>query len=190
MNTATITPLDDWAGCPFPFFDEETPAEGWYKITHDGGHFVATRIFPRQSKHVGKGKTREDIDICFDSLYTAAVRKGLKDTKRGKALTGFITAGMEKLYSDNPTLDEYIADRIKRKRRNLYNRKKRFRRKAYLNKWNYFITVTYFYGHYFQGGKNFAPLLALLRFIVKKAVFMAIFASNLVIYRKVRVQSL
>lgn len=147
MNTATITPLDDWAGCPFPFFDEETPAEGWYKITHDGGHFVATRIFPRQSKHVGKGKTREDIDICFDSLYTAAVRKGLKDTKRGKALTGFITAGMEKLYSDNPTLDEYIADRIKRKRRNLYNRKKRFRRKAYLNKWNYFITVTYFYGY-------------------------------------------
>ena len=52
------------------------------------------------------------------------------------------------------------------------------------------MTVTYFYGHYFQGGKNFAPLLALLRFIVKKAVFMAIFASNLVIYRKVRVQSL
>ena len=54
----------------------------------------------------------------------------------------------------------------------------------------YVDTVTYFYGHYFQGGKNFAPLLALLRFIVKKAVFMAIFASNLVIYRKVRVQSL
>ena len=54
----------------------------------------------------------------------------------------------------------------------------------------YVSTVTYFYGHYFQGGKNFAPLLALLRFIVKKAVFMAIFASNLVIYRKVRVQSL
>ena len=63
MNTATITPLDDWAGCPFPFFDEETPAEGWYKITHDGGHFLATRLYPKQSKHIGKGKTREDIDI-------------------------------------------------------------------------------------------------------------------------------
>ena len=143
MNTATITPLDDWAGCPFPFFDEETPADGWYKITHDGGHFVGTRIFPKQSKHVGKGRSREDIDVCFDSLYMAAVRKGLKDTKREKALTNFIMAGMEKLYSNNPTLDEYVSDHIKRKRHNLYARKKRFRRKAYLNRWNYFLTFTF-----------------------------------------------
>ena len=143
MNTATITPLDDWAGCPFPLFDEGMPTEGLYKITHDGGHFLATRVFPKQSKHVGKGKPREDIDICFDSLYTAGIRKGLKDTKREKALTGFVTAGMAKLYSNDPALEEYIADRIKRKRRNLYNRKKRFRRKAYLNRWNYFVTLTY-----------------------------------------------
>lgn len=143
MNIATITPLDDWAGCPFPFFDEETPADGWYKITHDGGHFVGTRIFPKRGKHVGKGRSREDIDICFDSLYMAAVRKGLKDTKREKALTNFIMAGMEKLYSNNPTLDEYVSDHIKRKRHNLYARKKRFRRKAYLNRWNYFLTFTF-----------------------------------------------
>ena len=149
MNTPTITPLDDWAGCPFLLFGEGSPVDGWYKITHDGGHFLATRVFLKQSKHGGKGKTREAIDICFDSLYTAGVRKGLKDTRRKKALTGFIAAGMEKLYSNNPTLDDYIADRIKRKRRNLYNRKKRFRRKAYLNRWNYFVTVTYLYGQFF-----------------------------------------
>ena len=70
------------------------------------------------------------------------------------------------------------------------NMKFAYRNREFWCKGYYVDTVTYFYGHYFQGGKNFAPLLALLRFIVKKAVFMAIFASNLVIYRKVRVQSL
>ena len=40
-------------------------------------------------------------------------------------------------------LNEYIADKIKRKLNNLLHRKKRFRRKANLNRWNYFVTFTY-----------------------------------------------
>jgi hypothetical protein len=144
MNDIALTPVTDTYGCPFPFFEDDAPpAEGWYKITHDGGHYLATRVAPQKSKHFGGGKVREDIDICFDSLYMAGVRKRLKDTEREKALTGFIAAGMNKLYGNRPDLDEYIADNIKRKRHNLYARKKRFRRKAYLNKWNYFLTFTF-----------------------------------------------
>lgn len=143
MENATLIPLDDMSGCPFPFFDEETPAEGWYKIYNDGGHFVATRCVRSQRKHKCGSQAKEDIDICFESLYTAALRKGLKDRKREKAMTDFITAGMMKLYASCRDLGEYISDHIKRKRHNLYNRKKRFRRKAYLNKWNYFVTFTF-----------------------------------------------
>lgn len=143
MNNATVIPFDDMGGCPFPFFDDGLSADGWYKIAHDGGHFVATRIVRSQRKHVGGRQLREDIDICFDSLYAAALRKGLKDTKREKAMTAFIRAGMVKLYAGQPALDDYIAEHIRRKRHNLYARKKRFRRKAYLNKWNYFLTFTF-----------------------------------------------
>lgn len=145
MNNATLIPLDDTDGCPFPFFDDDMPfADGWYKITHDGGHFVATRCMRSQRKHnTGGVNKKEDIDICFDSLYTAAMRKGLKDTKRESALTDFITAGMMKLYANHGDLCEYISDHIRRKRRNVFARKKRFRRKAYLNKWNYFVTFTF-----------------------------------------------
>ena len=143
MDTATLIPCDDLDGCPFPFFEDSAPAEGWYKITHDGGHYLATPCVRSQHKHVANGKACEDIDICFDSLYTAGVRKGLKDTKREKALTEFIKAGMVKLFAAYSDLDEYIAEHIKRKRHNLFARKKRFRRKAYLNKWNYFLTFTF-----------------------------------------------
>lgn len=143
-----LTPVEDMDCCPFPFFDDEPkeselPAEAWYKIYNDGGHFVATRILRNKGKHISKNKPQEDIDICFDSLYTAALRKGLKDTKCEKAMTDYITAGMLKLFADYPDLDEYISDHMKRKRHNLYIRKKRFRRKAYLNKWNYFLTFTF-----------------------------------------------
>ena len=40
-------------------------------------------------------------------------------------------------------LNDYITDKIKEKANNLLHRKKRFRRKAYLNKWTHFITFTY-----------------------------------------------
>lgn len=148
MNTATLIPCDDLDCCPLPFFDNEPKepdrsSEAWYKIYNDGGHFVATRLCRTKRKHIATSKTREDIDICFDSLYTAAVREGFKDTKREKALTEYISAGMLKLYPNSLFLEEYIAEHIKRKRHNLNVRKKRFRRKAYLNKWNYFLTFTF-----------------------------------------------
>lgn len=87
--------------------------------------------------------SRSALDILFDSLYFTAYKQGLKDNKLDKPMTDFIRTGILKLYSDMDGLDEYIADRIKRKLNNLLHRKKRFRRKANLNNWNYFVTFTY-----------------------------------------------
>ncbi len=86
---------------------------------------------------------RSAADILFDSLYFQAFKTGLKDNKLDKPMTDFIKAGMLELFPDMENLDGYIADRIKRKLNNLLHRKKRFRRKAYLNEWNYFVTFTY-----------------------------------------------
>ena len=87
--------------------------------------------------------SRSALSILFDSLYFTAYKQGLKDNKLDKTMTDFIRAGIMKLYPDMDGLDDYIADKIKRKLNNLHHRKKRFRRKANLNDWNYFVTFTY-----------------------------------------------
>lgn len=136
MNFNDLTPVSDSEFCPFPFFDEQKP---YYKIYNDGGHYIATRYVRSQTKSPKRNHKREDIDILFDSLYTAAMQDGLK----GDEMTAYIKAGILLLFPDYPALDKYIADKIERNQRNLYARKKRFRRKANLNRWNYFVTFTY-----------------------------------------------
>lgn len=140
MSYANLIPLDDMSGCPFPFFDEPKPAETpYYKIYNDGGHYIATRCFRSQAKPTIRKKQREDIDILFDSLYNTAMQDGVK----ADDLAAYIKAGILLLFPNYPALDKYIADKTERKQRNIWARKKRFRRKANLNKWNYFVTFTY-----------------------------------------------
>lgn len=176
--------------CPFPFFDEPKQyAEGYYKIYHDGGSYVATRVWckhirerkeseskpvkelspeeinvkfnrvmrkrrrlmnSKKERKVSLGldlgvirRSRSAEDILFDSLYYQATKDGLKDTKTESAFTDYIRAGMLKLFPQFDDLDEYIERKCKAKRHNLGVRKKRFRRKAHLNEWNYFVTFTF-----------------------------------------------
>lgn len=125
--------------------DEKLPfnTDDAYKIYNDGGHCVATKFYRSPFAHIGHNNERTDIDIAFDSLYAEAMKKGLRDGKSEKPLTELIKSEIVLLFPDYPDLDDFIADKIRRKRRNLAVRKKRFRRKANLNKWNYFVTLTY-----------------------------------------------
>lgn len=138
MSYANLIPVPDNEFNPFFFDEPQPPVETYYKIYHDGGHYIATRCGCKR-KTVPHRHSREDIDILFDSLYTAAMQDGLK----GDEMTAYIKAGILLLFPDYPALDKYIAEKIERKLRNLYARKKRFRRKANLNRWNYFVTFTY-----------------------------------------------
>ena len=58
-------------------------------------------------------------------------------------MTAYIKAGMVKVFPEYEELDDSIDEKIKRKRNNWQHRKKRFCRKAYLNRWNRFLTITY-----------------------------------------------
>ncbi len=91
----------------------------------------------------GESCSRSALDILFDSLYFQAFKQGLKYKKDNSAMFEYIKIGILKLYDETPELDDYITDKIKRKLNNLHHRKKRFRRKANLNNWNYFVTFTY-----------------------------------------------
>jgi len=125
--------------------DEKLPfkTDDAYKIYNDGGHYVATKYYRSQFTHIGHSKERADIDIAFDSLYVEATKRGLKDGKVEKPLTEFVKSEIVLLFPDYPDLDDFIADKIKRKKHNLAVRRKRARRKAYMGKWNYLVTFTY-----------------------------------------------
>ena len=58
-------------------------------------------------------------------------------------MADFIQAGLEKLYPASSTLRKYILEKMDKKQRNLWKRIKRFRRKANMYRWNYFVTFTY-----------------------------------------------
>ena len=220
MNTATLMPADDIAGCPF-FFDEleeierTVPEEQYYKIYNDGGHYVALpyfhsyrkrdpelspfeRIFELyynkalkrqrmrercagiESKPLDldsfitqtipilrarfpkiavtadmlremaerkrerllsepKQSRRTALDIAFDSLYKYAKKEGFNREK----MTEFIRNGLTELSFSVPDLDSLISEKLDKKQRNFFAREKRLRRKGALNRWNYFITITY-----------------------------------------------
>ena len=141
MNVALRPVTDDSIVCPFPFFDEDNSSKGdfWYKIYNDGGHYIASSI--KRTRTAGKRTNygKNEMDLMFDSLYENASKQGLK---KGD-LFDFIKTGILRLFNDFSKLNEYITDKIKKKANNLLHRKKRFRRKAYLNKWTHFVTITY-----------------------------------------------
>lgn len=85
-----------------------------------------------------KNAKTQAIDLAFNSLYLHAVKSGLS----GEDLSEDVKTGLSALNFD-VDLEKYVADKIEKKQRNTFARKKRFRRKGYLNKWSHFVTLTY-----------------------------------------------
>ena len=82
----------------------------------------------------------------FEELY--ARYQNLPRYKR-KAL---ILKEMRPHFKDEDGARLYVDTQMSRKLRNLIARRVRMTRKVNLQEFNYFVTVTYFYGHYFRGG--------------------------------------
>lgn len=131
--TDNLTQVD---GYDMPLF---TPKKHLFKVYNDGGHYIASRVCPLQSYQKPPVHEKEDIDYLFDSLYQNAVGAGYKRTE----MVEYIRNGTLKLFPKYPNVDEYVESKIKRAKHNLSVRKKRFKRKADLNEWNYFVTFTY-----------------------------------------------
>ena len=85
-----------------------------------------------------KNTKTQAIDVAFNSLYRYAVKSGLS----GEDLSENVKTGLSAL-NFGGDLDKYVADKIERQHRNMFARKKRFRRKGYLNTWTHFVTLTY-----------------------------------------------
>ncbi len=118
-----------------PFFDE-TPKKQLCKVYNDGGHYIA---IPYISQRVPKKKPKEETQEIFDSLYAMAI----KDEKSESELREFLRDNLCAFFENDEETEIFIKEQMKRKAFNLYQRKKRFKRKANLNRWTHFITITY-----------------------------------------------
>ena len=138
-----LTPFDDL----FPFFarrkdfynlDRKEDEEQYFKVYHDGGHYVASVLkMTAPNKTVKRKKT--DLDAFADMVYLHALKS---DVKR-RDLATFLKDAITDEYGEIEKLDEYIQTFLDRKVANLHKRLKLFRRKARLNKWTHFVTITY-----------------------------------------------
>ena len=118
-----------------PFFDEDQKKEV-YKIYNDGGHYVAISY---QSKKLPNKKNFCVEREIFDALYSQAVKEGKNETET----KNFLYDNLCTYFKDEKKLEEFISKEMERIAFNFYQRKKRFKRKAYMNKWTHFITITY-----------------------------------------------
>ncbi len=113
------------------------------KIHNDGSHYVALNLINKvnyKERPAGLKKELTPMDISFDELYFLALQDELSLNKQKE----FVRKGIVEEYGDaGEILDKWLDEKFDVKLRNIEARKKRFRRKAYLNKWNYFVTFTY-----------------------------------------------
>lgn len=125
--------------CNF-FKNKKNPNLKSYCVYNDGSHYIARRILKKGGK-VTKKYPKSECRIIFDLLYDEGIKGGLA----GNELKSYITTGFldDYGYIENEQLIDYIDENLKRKARNIWQREKRFKRKAYLNHWNYFVTFTY-----------------------------------------------
>lgn len=109
-----------------------------YKVYKDGNHYVGTLCTTNFcKKHYNKTVSEEQK--YFDIHYKFALKQGMKATK----LHSFMTEKMQSAYPKLKDDKEFINKNIKRNWHNYYSRLKRFKRKADLNLWNKFVTITY-----------------------------------------------
>ena len=130
MSAATV--LQPYYGNDCPFKDK------LYRIYSDGSHYIA-----REALHVKVPRRAERIKTEIDEIFELMYSYGMKCEMSDKELREFIKTNLEDCFSDFPDLDKYVSENVGRMNRNTWQREKRFRRKAYLNRWNYFVTFTY-----------------------------------------------
>ena len=122
-----------------PWFDEYSAAQQqkqYCNVYNDGSAYIAVPQVTKRKRN-NKMYFRNAWDDLFDDLYAEAIDREVKD------LFSFIKLGFDEKYPNQWGIIDFINDKLDKAERNLWVRKKRFRRKAYLNEWNYFVTFTY-----------------------------------------------
>lgn len=126
---------------PFIFFDEKQyPEKTRCKIYNDGSHYIAVPYFKNEKKRKHRAiRSYDENRELFDNLYAYCLTEG----KSAKETNEFLRDNLCPFIDGENELNAFIMENIKRKALSMHARKRRFRRKANLNKWTYFVTITY-----------------------------------------------
>ena len=111
-----------------------------YKVYHDGSHYIARESVKGRNRTVTR-RGHSALITLFDILYDETIKNDIATDEEKKR---YITDRLINDYCvDTPDIDIFVEENFGRKTRNIWQREKRFRRKAYLNRWNFFVTFTY-----------------------------------------------
>lgn len=136
-----------WENLDFSIFNAHKEMEKmkmYCTVYNDGSSYVAYENLPRkklpnyESNNI-KSSSIDEAERIFEELYLQAVKKGLSFKKQQE----YVREELSKTVHIEEVLNKLIDEGFKRKSANIAARKKLFRRKAYLNKWNYFVTFTF-----------------------------------------------
>lgn len=122
-----------------PWFEDYSQHNTYCKVYNDGGCYIAVPSRAKLKAKKERSYCRMPIDDLFDQLHLRAIRENIAR----KDLQEYILSGLREEYPEMWGLTEYVEKKLFQAARNLGARKKRFRRKAFLNPWNYFVTFTY-----------------------------------------------
>lgn len=135
-----LTPFDDL----YPYFKDGINkvsgcgTEQYMKIYNDGGHFVARLV--SHSDNSNKRKPKTEFQKIFDMYFLLGMQNNLRKERLHNFIKACFIDDYGEIFED---LDKRIDFYIERKFANIFSRLKLFKRKAHLNKWNYFVTITY-----------------------------------------------
>lgn len=140
MKTTSTLRSVKTAFLPFGVNEFDAPVPAFRcKVYNDGSHYIATPCCTQKKKRKCFYFRDRSRDSMFDELYFEALKAGFSKEQTFIHLV----EGLRDMFDELESVEEYVEKRIESKAQNLYSRKKRFRRKAYLNKWNYFVTISY-----------------------------------------------
>ena len=123
----------------YPWFDEYFEHTKYCKVYNDGSSYIAVPSFAGSSQKKSRRRIPTIMDDYFNQIYLEAIQNNVAK----RSLQEYLLSALRERFPGEPKLEEYVEKKMLKVYRNLSARKKRFRRKAFLNPWNYFVTFTY-----------------------------------------------
>ena len=125
----------------WPWFDDFIKHHKLCKVYHDGNCHIAV---PKQGlKALYPKKSKLHFRTCMDDVFDELHLQALKANVSEEEIKAYILSGLKEQFPERIGLESYVEKKLFNVYKNLCSRKKRFRRKAFLNPWNYFVTFTY-----------------------------------------------
>lgn len=115
------------------------------KVYNDGSHYIG---IPKENFFHGKNIKRkknsnsasvekETNKAKFDTAYKESQSLPKRERKK------YIISQMQDTFSTDTATKTFVEQNLERKKTNAIKRKSRLMRKIYLQKWNFFVTLTY-----------------------------------------------